>query len=188
MEPRRQPQPPSRSRSGEPLHRSGEASPTVPAESRLAARSRARATSPDWNRFIGWASMAVGVATGLILGLWSFEGPLAVPAWIGAYGDTSRRLIRLGHIAFIGLGILNVLLSREIPRSGLGRRGKEAASLLMNFGNIFLPITLIAAGLYRPVKPLMAPAAISVFLALVLIAYGARGGVTQAGGDPEDGT
>ena len=128
----------------------------------------------DWNRAVGWTCCAVGVGTGLILGLWSFDGPVAVPSWIGAYGDTSRRLVRLGHIAFIGLGILNILLGRELPRLALGAGGRRVASLAMNFGNIFLPITLFAAGAYRPVKLLMAPPACSVFLALVIAAYGTR--------------
>jgi hypothetical protein len=128
----------------------------------------------DWNLIIGWTCMAVGVGTGLILGLWSFDGPVAVPEWIGAYGDTSRRLIRLGHIAFIGLGISNILLSREMPRLALGAAGRRLASIAMNFGNIFLPVTLFAAGAYRPAKFLMALPATSVFLALILAAYGTR--------------
>ena len=128
----------------------------------------------DWNRSIGWTCIAAGVGTGLILGLWSFDGPVAVPSWIGEYGDTSRRLVRLGHIAFIGLGILNILLGRELPRLALGAGGRRLASLAMNFGNIFLPLTLFAAGAYRPLKLVMSAPAISVFLALVLAAYGTR--------------
>jgi hypothetical protein len=129
----------------------------------------------DWNRFVGWTCIAVGVATGLVLGLWSFDGPVDVPRWIGSYEDTSRRLVRLGHIAFLGLGILNLLLSRELPGSSLGPRAKRVASVSMNFGNIFLPLTLFASGAYRPLKIFMAPPAISVFVALVLVTYGAWG-------------
>ena len=44
------------------------------------------------NRRIGWTSLVIGIATGLVMGLWSFDGPVAVPAWLGAYGDTPRRL------------------------------------------------------------------------------------------------
>jgi hypothetical protein len=130
--------------------------------------------------------MAAGVGTGLVLGLWSFDGPVAVPAWIGAYGDTSRRLVRLGHIAFIGLGILNVLLAREIPRSSLGPRAGRLASRSMSFGNVGLPLALFAAAAWRPLKPLMAPPALAVFLALGLAAWGARGGAVAARGRPPE--
>ena len=127
-----------------------------------------------WNRFIGWTSAAVGAATGLIMGLWSFDGPVAVPGWLGDYQETSRRLARLGHIAFFGLGILNLLLFRDLPGLALGLRGQRIASLAMNFGNIFLPLTLFAAALYRPLKYSMPLPATAVLVAMVLVAYGSR--------------
>ena len=124
------------------------------------------------NRCVGWTSTVVGAATGLIMGLWSFDGPVSVPGWLGEYGDTSRRLARLGHIAWFGLGILNVLLARELPGLGLRRNAKRVASLAMNFGNVGLPLALFAAALYRPLKYLMPWPAISVLVALLVAAYG----------------
>jgi hypothetical protein len=118
--------------------------------------------------------MAVGIGVGLIMGMWSFDGPLPVPQWLGEYGDTSRRLARLGHIAFIGLGILNILLARELVQSSLDARRKRLASAAMNFGNIFLPIALFAAAAWRPAKYVMGLPATAVFIALVLAAWGAR--------------
>ena len=60
------------------------------------------------NRAIGWSSLLTGVLLGLLLGMWSFDGPLAVPALLGDYDETPRRLLRLGHIAFFGLGFMPV--------------------------------------------------------------------------------
>lgn len=125
------------------------------------------------NRQIGWVCAALGAFTGLIMGLWSFDGPVTVPGWLGEYSATARRLARLGHIAFFGLGILNLLLARELTLSALGQRAKRVASVSMNFGNIFLPLTLFGAAAYAPLKYLMAVPASAVFLALVLAAYGA---------------
>jgi len=124
------------------------------------------------NRTVGWACLATGVATGMLMGLWSFDGPLPSPAWLGEYGDTSRRLARLGHIAFIGLGILNLLLARELSESMLGVRAKRVASTAMNLGNVLLPITLFAAAAWHPAKYAMAVPATCVFVALVLAAWG----------------
>jgi hypothetical protein len=126
------------------------------------------------NRAVGWASLAVGVATGLVMGLWSFDGPLPTPAWLGEYGDTPRRLARLGHIAFIGLGILNILLSRELSISSLGDAGRQLASRAMNLGNVLLPVTLFAAAAWRPAKYAMGLPATAVLVALCLAAWGAR--------------
>src|SRR5262245_19086803 len=132
-----------------------------------------RRPSGDWNRRIGWVCACLGTATGLILGLWSFDGPMAVPGWLGDYDQTSRRLARLGHIAFFGLGILNLLLAVEMRRTSLSSLGRRVASWAMNFGNLFLPLTLFAASAYRPLKYSMSAPALAVFIALAVTAYGA---------------
>lgn len=125
------------------------------------------------NRAVGWISLALGVFSGLVLGLWSFDGPVGVPEWLGDYGDTSRRLARLGHIAFFGLGFLNLFLARELGALKLDDGQRRAASVAMNFGNIFLPITLFAASFYHPLKYMMPMPALAVALAMTLAAWGA---------------
>lgn len=128
----------------------------------------------DRNRTVGWWSLATGIAVGLVIGLWSFDGPMATPAWVGEYTDTSRRLIRLGHIAFIGLGMLNILLASELARTSLTPRAARLASSLMVIGNIWLPVLLLGAGVWRPLKYLMGIPATCVFVALVLAAWGSH--------------
>ena len=121
---------------------------------------------------VGWVSLAVGIGTGLIMGMWSLDGPVKTPGWLGEYGDTPRRLARLGHIAFIGLGMLNIMVARELPELDLGGRGRKIAAGTMNFGNVFLPLTLFAAAVFHPAKYTMAFPAISVFIAMTLVAVG----------------
>ena len=75
----------------------------------------APAGAGEFIRVVAWLSLAAGAATGLIMGLWSFDAPLAAPAWIGDYGDTPRRLLRFGHIAYFGLAILALLLVQNHP-------------------------------------------------------------------------
>jgi len=126
------------------------------------------------NRAVGWFSIAVGIAVGMVLGLWSFDGPMATPQWIGEYADTSRRLIRLGHIAFVALGALNILLADELPRTSLSDTSRTFAARLMVAGNLLLPIGLIVAGVWRPAKYVLPGPATCVFVAMVLAAWGAR--------------
>jgi hypothetical protein len=134
--------------------------------------ARKRLALVIWNRRVGWISACVGIATGLTMGLWSFDGPFPVPEWLGGYEQTARRLARLGHIAFLGLAIFNLLLAETLPRLALPAGARRAAAWAMNFGNIFLPLTLFAAAAYRPLKYLMSVPALAVFLAFVLTAYG----------------
>lgn len=123
------------------------------------------------NRVIGWTSLMMGALMGLILGLWSFDGPLPSPAWIGGYGDVSRRLLRLAHIAFFGLGILNLLMTNE-ARRWQGLTPSPVIAALMNIGNLLLPVTLIAAAAFPPFKYLLPVPALCIFAALGGMTYG----------------
>ncbi|MDP6173571.1 MAG: hypothetical protein QGF09_05335 [Rhodospirillales bacterium] len=77
------------------------------------------------NRAIAWWGFCLGVAAGLVMGLWSFDGPMAVPVWIGGYDRTPRRLLRLGYIAFFGIGFLNLGLAGNCPVS-ICRSGQKS--------------------------------------------------------------
>jgi len=58
------------------------------------------------NLWVGWAGMLGGVLSGAVIGLF-FERE----DWMGGYGSFRRRLARLGHIAFFGLGFVNILFA-----------------------------------------------------------------------------
>ena len=53
---------------------------------------------------IGWSLISVGFLTGAVFGLLAQSED-----WLGGYGSRTRRLVRLGHIALIALGALNVV-------------------------------------------------------------------------------
>jgi hypothetical protein len=124
------------------------------------------------NRSIALTSLALGALSGMLIGLWSFGGPAPVPDAIGDYGDLSRRLLRLGHIAFFGLAFLNLILARQIPSLPLGLKAMCGALGCMNLGNVALPAALIAAAFWEPGKYLTVPPAFAVTLALCIAAWG----------------
>ena len=61
------------------------------------------------NISFGWFWILVGVIIGAIMGMWSFNGPLNSP--VGDYTSLPRRMLRLSHIAFIALGVINILFT-----------------------------------------------------------------------------
>jgi hypothetical protein len=124
------------------------------------------------NRSIALTSMVLGAISGMAMGLWAFGGPVAPPDAIGQYGELSRRLLRLGHIAFFGLAFVNLILARQVPALPLGLKAKRGALGCIAFGNLALPVALIAAALWEPLKYLTAPPAFAVTLALCIAASG----------------
>jgi hypothetical protein len=59
----------------------------------------------------GWTWIGVGVASGAVLGMF-FRGD----GFLGGYDAWRRRLVRLGHIAFFGTGMLCVLMAGTLER------------------------------------------------------------------------
>jgi hypothetical protein len=58
------------------------------------------------NLLIGWVGMLAGVVSGSIIGLYFHRDE-----WLGGYASFPRRMVRLGHISFFGLGFLNILFA-----------------------------------------------------------------------------
>ena len=65
------------------------------------------------------------------------------------------------------------MLARQIASSSITPTLARRALILMNFGNVFLPLTLISAAFFEPLKYLMSLPALAVTMALVLTATAA---------------
>jgi hypothetical protein len=69
-----------------------------------------------YNLTLAWTWICLGFASGLALGSGFHR-----EQWLGGYGSLRRRLYRLGHISFFGLGVLNLLFCltvRMLPGAG----------------------------------------------------------------------
>jgi len=126
----------------------------------------------DFSRAIALTSLLLGAVSGLVIGLWSFGGPLPEPAWVGGYSELPRRLIRLGHIALFALGMINLMLARQHADFGLPERTTRLALAAMNIGNLLMPALLFVTVFLPAMKYLLAVPALAVSLALAIAAYG----------------
>jgi len=70
---------------------------------------RVAMTVSELHILIGWIAILLGVISGAVIGLF-----FHVDGWAGGYDSFRRRLLRLGHISFFGLGFLNLLFSITI--------------------------------------------------------------------------
>ena len=138
---------------------------TLPNSAASAPRSRAV--------LIAWASILAGALSGGVMGLWSFGGPFPTPDWIGGYDDLPRRFLRLAHVAMFALGLLHMLVARQITaapiRPSLDRLGLNA----MAVGNILMPAFLIAAAVWEPLKYLTPIPTVALTIAFAIAAASA---------------
>jgi hypothetical protein len=56
------------------------------------------------NLTLAWLWILLGFVSGMVLGLFFHR-----ENWLGGYGSFQRRMYRLGHISFFGLGAVNAL-------------------------------------------------------------------------------
>lgn len=87
------------------------------------------------NQLFGWVWISVGLISGTIMGMYFHN-----EHWMGGYGSHPRRLIRLGHISFLGLGILNILFYQTLGPYALDTWGVNLASCLFIVGAITMPL------------------------------------------------
>jgi len=87
------------------------------------------------NLLLGWTSMVAGALSGSAIGLFFHD-----EHWMGGYGSFRRRMIRLGHIAFFGLGILNVLCALSLEANPVPLPHRQIASAGFAIGALTMPI------------------------------------------------
>src|SRR5687767_14834979 len=89
------------------------------------------------NWVFGWSWVLLAFVSGAVIGVkFHREG------FLGGYDSLRRRLVRLGHICFAALGMLNVLFAfSPIPRTSL----TAAASIAWIVGAVLMPAVCFLA-------------------------------------------
>ena len=67
----------------------------------------------DINAIAGWAGILVGLLVGVVFGT-SFHRA----DWLGGYTSWPRRMLRLGHISFFGIALLNLAYAVTVKYLG----------------------------------------------------------------------
>ena len=119
------------------------------------------------NETFGWVWVLVGLLTGLGLGM-GFQRD----DWMGGYASFRRRLVRLGHISFLGLGILNILFAISGPRLALSGTSLSLASWTLILGGVSMPACCALMAWRRAAYPLFGLPVASLVLGTTLIVVG----------------
>src|SRR5436190_22302328 len=92
------------------------------------------------NWTFGWSLILSGFITGAALGLFFHREDF----W-GGYASFRRRIVRLGHIAQVALGMMNVLYGLSPwPEASLWQT--DAASLCFVIGGLAMPLVCYLSG------------------------------------------
>ena len=86
------------------------------------------------NLLLAWLWILLGFGSGMVLGMF-FHGE----NWLGGYGSFKRRMYRLGHISFFGLGAVNLLFYLTVQDALPAGALVHFASLAFIIGALAMP-------------------------------------------------
>lgn len=112
------------------------------------------------NLYGAWIGFLLGAISGAIPGLFFHR-----EEWLGGYTSWPRRLIRLGHISFFGIGFLNLALGLTGTALDITSR---PASILMLVGAVTMPTVCYTSAFYPRFRHLFFIPAGAVMLSILL--------------------
>ena len=113
-----------------------------------------------WNLVFAWGWILMGFLSGLMLGLFFHR-----EEWLGGYGSWMRRLYRLGHISFFGLGMANLLFFVTVRSLPAAPALLNTASIGFLVGGVTMPLCCAIAAHVKPARHLFAVPVISLLVA-----------------------
>jgi hypothetical protein len=96
-----------------------------------------------------WCWILLGLLAGTVAGLFFHRDD-----WLGGYASWPRRLARLGHIAFLGTGLLNLGFALTAGDLGLGPSAVRLAGAMLIAGAVTMPAVCYLAAWRKPFRHL----------------------------------
>ncbi|MDX1428735.1 MAG: hypothetical protein R3282_00545 [Rhodothermales bacterium] len=118
------------------------------------------------NLLAAWIGLLAGILAGAVIGLFFHR-----PNWLGGYDSFPRRMVRLGHISFIGLGILNALFALTCANEQLSGSAIAAASWMLVGGAATMPVCCFLCAWRKGFRHLFPIPVVLVTGSIVLLLY-----------------
>lgn len=115
----------------------------------------------------GWMGMLAGVLSGAVAGLYFHKED-----WLGGYSSYPRRMARLGHISFFGLGIVNLLFAATVQQINLRAAYLTVASYALIVGAIAMPTCCFLSAWRKPFRHLFPIPVTAVAVGILAILVG----------------
>ena len=118
---------------------------------------------------VGWVTMVGGVISGSIIGLLFHNAD-----WLGGYNSFRRRLVRLAHIAFFGIGILNILFGLSATALSLNPDAVRIGSTALMIAAVAMPLNCLLTAWREPFRHLFFIPVLAVTVGIISILIGWR--------------
>ena len=120
----------------------------------------------EFHVMIGWIAMLLGVLSGAVIGLFFHE-----ERWAGGYGSFRRRMMRLGHISFFGLGFLNLMFGFTLGIVAFEIPLVKVASAGFVVGVISMPLCCFLTAWRKPFRHLFPIPVVAVLTGIMPIVF-----------------
>ncbi len=111
--------------------------------------------------------MLLGAASGAGIGLFFHRED-----WAGGYSSLRRRMIRLGHISFFGIGFLNFLFAMTLAQVSLPGTHVRVASAGFLIAVVAMPLTCFLTAWKKPFRHFFAIPVLAVVAGIAPILAG----------------
>jgi hypothetical protein len=111
---------------------------------------------------VAWGAIVVGLVSGTAIGLFFHRDD-----WLGGFNAWPRRMVRLGHIAFLGTGLLNLAFAATLGALGISRAPWPTSALFIA-GAAAMPTVCFLSAWRKPLRHLF-------FIPVIALIGGATG-------------
>ena len=112
-----------------------------------------------------WVGFLLGCVAGAVTGLFFHKND-----WFGGYASWPRRMIRLAHISFFGIGFINLAFALTARALGL-EAGLQGISLLLIAGAVTMPTVCYLSAWKPGFRNIFFIPAMSVTIGIALFAW-----------------
>jgi hypothetical protein len=116
------------------------------------------------NMLAGWTGMLMGVVSGAAVGLFFHR-----EEWMGGYSSFRRRMLRLAHISFFGIGFLNILFALSVGPMAIGDSAARVASAGLLVGAVAMPANCLLAAWRSRFRHLFPVPVLAIAVAVVSV-------------------
>jgi len=117
------------------------------------------------NLYAAWIGFLLGCIAGAVPGVLFHD-----ETWLGGYASWPRRMVRLGHISFFGIGFLNVGFALTAAHLGL-QEGLRLSATLLIAGAVAMPAVCYLSAWKKGFRHLFGVPAGSVTVAVAMFLW-----------------